>query len=278
MNKREPTRLLMHDFTKSTASFHMALHVLKDSVPMHWHDFYELSYILEGEGTQFLNGVEEPLKQGGLMLLTPADFHEVKVKPGTTLRKFNVIFSHELLDEKVKLLLFRNFFEKSVQLGEAEAEWMEADFQRLWREYQGQAEGRMLGMEYTLNRILLDLFRYCSRLNRHEAHQGRSAVIHHALVFMQHHFREALTLEQVAAQTNLSANYFSECFRKVTGITFQQHLLDMRLQFAHALMTSSQMNVTEVCLTSGFNTLNHFERSFKRKYGRTPRSMRVFIS
>lgn len=203
MNKREPTRLLMLNFAKSTSSFHMALHDLKDIVPMHWHDFYEVSYILEGEGTHLLNGVEEPLKQGRLMLLTPADFHEVKAKPGSTLRKFNVLFSHELLDEKVKLLLFRDFYVNSVQLNDSEAGWMEADFQRLWREYQGQIEGRMIGIEYTLNRILLDLFRYCSRLSRHEEHKGSTPVIHHTLVYMQHHFREALTLEQVAAQINL---------------------------------------------------------------------------
>jgi AraC-like DNA-binding protein len=68
----------------------------------------------------------------------------------------------------------------------------------------------------------------------------------------------------------LSANYFSECFHRVVGTPFQTYLADTRLEFAKALLGVSQLSVTEVCYASGFNTLAHFERMFKRKYGHTP--------
>ncbi|WP_082593398.1 AraC family transcriptional regulator [Paenibacillus sp. Soil766] len=52
---------------------------------------------------------------------------------------------------------------------------------------------------------------------------------------MQHHFREKLTLHEVAARVNLSPNYFSEQFRKETGITFQSYMLEIRLDYARSL-------------------------------------------
>ncbi len=275
MNRKEPTRLLMHNLTTSAATFHMALHELKSDVAMHWHDFYELSLVIEGEGSQVLNGVEEPLKRGVLLLLTPADFHEVRNKPGDALKKFNVIFSHELLDDRVKLLLFGDLHPKSIQLAQGDIDRIEADFHRLWGEYRSHGEGRMLSIEYLLNLILIELVR-CGTggLRLNEGRSSASTAIHQALVHIQHHFREAMTLERIARQVSMSPNYFSQCFHKETGTTFQQHLLSVRLQFAKSLLISSEMTVTEVCLASGFHTLNHFERAFKKRYGCTPRMVR----
>ncbi|WP_374019542.1 helix-turn-helix domain-containing protein [Paenibacillus thiaminolyticus] len=53
---------------------------------------------------------------------------------------------------------------------------------------------------------------------------------------------------------------------------FQEERL---LQFAHSLLCVTALPVTEICYASGFSTLNHFERSFKKKYGGAPRSLQM---
>ncbi|WP_028611604.1 helix-turn-helix transcriptional regulator [Paenibacillus harenae] len=101
--------------------------------------------------------------------------------------------------------------------------------------------------------------------------------IRNALLYIQHHFREPLSLANAADYAGLSANYFSECFRRQVGISFQDYLNESRLQFASALLRSSELPVTEVCFAAGFNTISHFDRIFKRKFGCSPREYRKHL-
>jgi YesN/AraC family two-component response regulator len=94
--------------------------------------------------------------------------------------------------------------------------------------------------------------------------------LHKSLIYIHHHFRERLTLQQVAQQLPLSANYFSECFSRAYGISFQKYLQELRLQFAFSLLSSASLSITEVCYAAGFNNLSHFERIFKQKFGQLP--------
>jgi AraC-like DNA-binding protein len=54
-------------------------------------------------------------------------------------------------------------------------------------------------------------------------------------------------------------------------VPFQSYIQELRLSFAKSLLGSAHISVTEACHAAGFNTLTHFEKAFKRKYGKTPR-------
>ncbi|ETK32863.1 helix-turn-helix transcriptional regulator [Microbispora sp. ATCC PTA-5024] len=68
----------------------------------------------------------------------------------------------------------------------------------------------------------------------------------------------------------VSPNYFSERFRDHTGSSFQVYLQERRLRFARSLLASTSLSVTEVCHAAGFNTLSHFRRAYRRRYGSAP--------
>lgn len=78
---------------------------------------------------------------------------------------------------------------------------------------------------------------------------------------------EPLTLAGVAAEACLSPHYFSERFCAATGTPFQSYLQDLRLRFARSLLTATGLGVTEVCHAAGFNSLSHFGRTYRRRYG-----------
>ena len=63
--------------------------------PLHAHEYYELEFIMEGTGKQWINGQERPVARGAVSLLTPADFHEVQPEPGTIL--WNISFDESFL-------------------------------------------------------------------------------------------------------------------------------------------------------------------------------------
>jgi AraC-like DNA-binding protein len=280
--RSDPQRLTNAQYLHPSSSFAIYRQSLHDPYGLHWHEFYELTLVVSGEGTNVVNGVPVPLGRGSLFLLTPADFHEIYPQKGKTLELYNVVFSEELLDGEARRVLFdRSRSPGSIVAGGTFYDEMAAEFRRLWEEHHAQRFGSALMLKGTLMRIFVQYARQ-AREQPGAAHRtgplhpefpGQIAV-NAALTYLHHHFRERLTLQAVARQSGLSSHYFSECFRKTTGMPFQNYLQGLRLRFAGSLMVASDLPVTEVCLASGFHSLSHFERAFKRKFGATPREWR----
>ncbi|WP_179281333.1 AraC family transcriptional regulator [Paenibacillus sp. XY044] len=269
-----PDRLTIEEYMAST-SYCLLKQQLNSPVPLHWHEFYELSFITGGHGINTVNGLKIPIEPGTLFLLTPADFHEIRPLTGSTLTLYNFIFRESLIETDLRNTLFRD--SRCIHLSEEkDSARAAAFFQILDDESQiGDAVGERM-VQNMLECLLLLLCRYGK--NRQEETEATLSShrlgIQQALLYLQLHFREALTLQEVAREFGLSPNYFSECFRKHTGITFQQFLLDTRLEFAQSLLQASALPISEVCYSSGFNTLNHFEKMYKRKYGYPPNQNR----
>jgi AraC-like DNA-binding protein len=186
---------------------------------------------------------------------------------------FNVIFSDEVLAGELHEVLFRNLKAYSAVFTGPEFFAMEAEFRRLWSEANESRLGHELVIEGSLERILIDLARKCLVAKSSVEHDYISCQhkgIQKALIYIHHHFRESLTLRDAAAHAHLSPNYFSECFHRVTGSPFQVYLQGLRLRFAMSLLHVSELSMTDICYASGFKTLSHFERAFKRRFGRPP--------
>jgi len=151
---------------------------------------------------------------------------------------------------------------------------------RLWREAQEQQTGYRLVMRGALERILIDALRHIGVRQAEEisrsADPGRK--VGRALTYLHHHFREPLTLAQVAGQAHLSPHYFSECFHAATGLPFQGYLRELRLRFAYSLLAVSDASITDLCLASGFSSLSNFERAFKARYGQSPLACRARLA
>ncbi|MNI01443.1 HTH-type transcriptional activator RhaS [compost metagenome] len=279
---RTPNRLLNETFFSDTLQIRLIHAFLTEPYALHWHEFYELTFIVSGQGVNTVNGISYALKPGDLFLLTPADFHTISPEAGTTLELYNLIFSqHMLSDDMVKLLFsqeigrYAHFHKKELYEG------ILFRFKSLVYEKDVLASGRDIAVQSELHRLLIEWHRhrciYTAKEDTWEVSAKPSLIphyhpgIHKSLIYIQHHFRQPIPLEKAAQQAHLSTNYFSELFSKTTGVSFQHYLQQLRLQFAHALLRTSSLSVTEISYISGFNTLTHFERVFRLNYGTTPR-------
>ncbi len=79
-----------------------------------------------------------------------------------------------------------------------------------------------------------------------------------------------ISVEDLADLLHCSKFYFLREFKKLTGITPYQYLIDKRLEQAKILMSSPQNNISSVGLDLGFNDQAHFTRAFKNQFGLTP--------
>lgn len=85
---------------------------------------------------------------------------------------------------------------------------------------------------------------------------------------------EQLTLEQMAEAATLSVAHFSQMFRKSTGQTPHQFVLQQRVERAKELLREVEARVLDVAVACGFKTQQHFARVFRQIYGTSPTQYR----
>jgi len=88
------------------------------------------------------------------------------------------------------------------------------------------------------------------------------------------HFREDISLEQMAGMASMTVPSFCRYFKKITNKTFTQFVNEYRLVHASKLLAEQPISITEVCYESGFNNFSHFNKSFKAFTGQNPSQYR----
>lgn len=279
---RAPERLLGEHYLSSSESFRLFRHSVSGKVGAHWHDFFEMAFIVSGSGYQRVNGVRSELRRGSAFLLTPADFHEIVPHEGETIRLFDFIFTDRFLREQARGIVFDRPGPLLHEFGEPAANAWEDAFEAMDREAEAREIGSDLIVQGCFERLAIDLARHRRRDGARPASSDELAgegsplrtLIRDSVLYIEHHFREPLTLAGVAAQAGLSANYYSECFKKATGSTYQSYVQERRLLFAMSMLRGTALSVTDICHASGFRSMPHFERAFKRKFAASPRAFR----
>ncbi|WP_343537430.1 AraC family transcriptional regulator [Sphingobacterium thalpophilum] len=101
------------------------------------------------------------------------------------------------------------------------------------------------------------------------AHKSRISSIYH---YIDHHFREELTLEGVARRANLSPQAFCRYFKKHSGETLVGYLNRLRInEVCNRLHSDHFESISYIAYTCGFNSITNFNRIFKHIVGCTPK-------
>lgn len=95
-----------------------------------------------------------------------------------------------------------------------------------------------------------------------------------ALEYIDKHYMEDVTLEEVADQIGFSKYHFSRLFKQYTDYTFCDYLTYRRIKVAEEYLASPDYSITEVAMQSGFSSISTFNRLFKQQKGCTPSEFR----
>ena len=238
------------------------------SFELHWHDFFEIEIITGGKGVQILNGKEYPIRKGQISLLTTTDFHEFITS--SEYRQYNIRISESVisetnleklisLNENIICYLDDKTLKKAIYLAELiDMEKDEPD------------EHYMCNLIDCLITLILKNFRKTGSVEQ----KTSKMLMHKASLYMRMHFRENLPLNNIASYVNLNPSYFCRFFANEIGMSPKKYLAGLRLEYAKKLLKTTNANVTEICFASGYTSLSNFLKSFKLKYGLTPKQMR----
>lgn len=83
--------------------------------------------------------------------------------------------------------------------------------------------------------------------------------------------KEELRVETIAKKFYLSSDYLTKIFKKETGVSISDFILEERMFLAKELIQAGQMSISRVSYECGYDNYSYFTKLFKKKYGVTPR-------
>ena len=105
-----------------------------------------------------------------------------------------------------------------------------------------------------------------------------SPIMNSAITYINEHYMEEISLEQVADFAGFSKYYFSRVFKSFAGMSFSDYLTIRRLNAATDLLIRTNRSVRKVALASGFSSMATFNRVFRQHKNCTPTQFRVIYT
>lgn len=124
-----------------------------------------------------------------------------------------------------------------------------------------------------LNREVWTVFVETVRSFRKESLYSKPILF--CLNYIDSHFNEKITLECVAKEVNLTPCYLATLFKKETGKSFGNYLMDIRIKTAISLLTKTDYSYSQIAYSLAFCSQSHFTKTFHGHTGYTPKQYRM---
>lgn len=140
--------------------------------------------------------------------------------------------------------------------------------------YQGAQTSLMLDVEASerLTRLMVEILRGTDASG---PWLGVPSAVQQAQAYLADHFSERITLEQLSRQFAVSKFHFQKQFKRHSGYTPAEYLLQLRLQHAKEALRMTDRSVSQIACDVGMPNVSHFIALFKRQEGTTPAAYRA---
>ncbi|QTL97302.1 helix-turn-helix domain-containing protein [Iocasia frigidifontis] len=263
----EKSDLIVEHISRKGAPFNMAAR--------HYHDQYEIYYLLNGERYYFIDNRTYHIKKGDIVLIDKNILHKTNTTREYPHERILIQFSTDITDKITKDIdLYHCFHLKQnvYSLNPEEQLWMENHLFNILQEKKKKQAGYFTYVTILITELLIFLNRFiksttsCSANYPNETHKKISEIAG----FINNNFNNKLSLTELAEQFNYSPTYLSKTFKKVTGFSFVEYKNNVRIKEASKLLQQSSLNITEIACQVGYNNLTHFGRIFKNITGHSP--------
>jgi len=256
----------------------------------HKHTFFEVTYILKGAGSYFINGNKFKFKGGDLFLIMPdaENYTEVTATTGFLFIRFNNIYLQaqqatgpqysDLSDwiQKLEYILQNGHgLPGPVGLHTADRSLVKAICEAILQGLQQPQALQKELMQQLMNTLITIVARNVAMVNLQQ-HEGQPQAGRDILLYIHQHIYEPekLKAESIAAHFNISLNYVSEYFKKHTHGGMQQYIMNYKLSLIEIRLRHSDMRLNEIAGEFGFTDESHFTRTFKKHLGMSPSAYR----
>ena len=246
---------------------------------MHDHSAVEIVLTLEGSVTYTIEDTIYQVHKGEVLIVPPDTPHSLNMGEGSS--RYLFLFEPDAIMTMRDIKSMAMYFHKPFHLRDG------SDAHVRIRELLLRSRDAYDKKELMWNTVcyssILRVYamlgqRYLSGIRPRAGDSLRnmdSEVITAVMTYINNHYREELSLEDVAKFAGFSRYYFSRSFKRQTGYSFKDYLCQKRLQVAMDLLIRTNRSMRDVAIESGFGSVATFNRVFREKKGCTPTQYRA---
>lgn len=253
--------------------------------PWHWHDAFEVDYLLQGRVQIHTPEQTERFCQGDVIFVNSGIPHEYQALDDSPCEIIAFLFDMRFLSGMLNSPLERKYIlpirESSLQIyhvppNTANRLNMVASISKAAE----VAKAEPYGFEFELRGLMcsfwMALLMETKDLRSDVRLEGMDTLrIKKMLKFIHEHCNEKLSAKDIASAANISVRECSRCFDRCIGISPIQYLNSYRLHMAAEMLLSTQATILEISENCGFNSVSYFSKSFSDAIGCTPHQYRI---
>ena len=222
----------------------------------HCHDFIEIVIILKGKGHFIINDEKILVSEGNVLILNPGTYHRSIPDSPHTLTECYLAFTD--VDFVNAPPNFFPFFHGQKMLGKLPERVKKEIFQlccSIDRESQSRNPGRYFMLKAYLIQVICLLLRFDRQEEIADQHclagyefksPNKKYVVQQIMKYMENHYKEKISLDQIAENMYLSPFYISKLFKSETGDTPINYLISLRMEKAKELLDqNSTLSIQE---------------------------------
>lgn len=248
----------------------------------HFHNVYEIYYFITGERKLFHKDRIYHITPGDIAVINKYEIHSIGdwEKPGHSM--IMIDFQKNFLSD----IIFKDYnlfecFEKGIVVistRDTSSETAYNKFNELLQEYNGNLSGRTAALKLKTAELLI----YISRLQniygeKSEKTDSSQLIIESIIKYINTNYQNKITLQNIADFTGYSKNYISSYFRKYSGFSIVEYLNGYRVKKSQEYLKNTNMSVTDISSSCGFESITHFGRTFKLIVGCSPLQYRKML-
>ena len=239
---------------------------------LHYHDFYKIMMLIEGEGSYTIQGRRYELMPGDVVLVGRGFAHKTEFLPGRIYERMIFFISQDLMDRgstaKTDLSAIFSGREGHVLRPSPHASSVLFSlFRSCERELVSDEFGSDAAARSALMRILIEIGRTLYRESLPPV--PKDDKILQILRYVDEHLAEDVSVDDLADRFFISKYHMMRHFKAEVGVTIHQYQSEKRLLRAREMLRGGT-GATDACFASGFRSYSAFARAYMKAFGVTP--------
>ena len=239
-------------------------------------NLYQIVWIVKGEGLHLIDDRSHKLIPNSLYFLLPGIVHTCE--SNKELDGYIIHFSRDLLNSNTSFSKITDLCRDiGYQIGKASSN-NQKEINSLFRKMHQEFLGDRKDKYFVIQSLLTILLVYKNRLVLPKQIDTTSKS-HHLLTekfkyLVGINFKKERSVSMYANNLNVSSTYLNDCVKKATGLTATMIIKKQIILESKRLLLFSQLNISEIAYSLGFNEPNYFWKYFKKETNLSPGSFR----